>query len=342
MKKIRNVFFRADANSKIGSGHIVRCEIIAETIKQKDEKCNIHFLVKELPDVYKEQLKKKGYTIHFLPKQATTEHHVKTLSGFSSSVLVTDSDEQLYYSKRFQLDVKQQVERLVMITFHNNAHFYADVVHNQNIMAPSLIYDCEPHCTKLLGTKYAVLKEKYRIIAAKQKYKQINPSNLTLMITLGGADISDRTSLVYDALQPLQKWISEIIVVIGGLYKNKLSLEKQIDQSSIPTRLYQNTDKMPELMSKCDIALNSGGLTCWEFGCLGVLNIILPHSKREMLSAEYMDKYNYGYTISVKPNKNIKEAIENILKDNFFERIVRLKKAISVDGVDKLVKKILQ
>jgi hypothetical protein len=152
----------------------------------------------------------------------------------------------------------------------------------------------------------------------------------------------DISSLVYDALQPLQKWISEIIVVIGGLYKNKLSLEKQIDQSSIPTRLYQNTDKMPELMSKCDIALNSGGLTCWEFGCLGVLNIILPHSKREMLSAEYMDKYNYGYTISVKPNKNIKEAIENILKDNFFERIVRLKKAISVDGVDKLVKKILQ
>lgn len=347
MKKINNVFFRVDANRNIGSGHLVRCEIIADNIKSKYPSSSIFFIVKSIPATFENRLNAKGYDVIQIPDSSGNDlqNQLKLLEQYQNTALIVDSDESLYYTKDYQLKIKEVADRLVMITFYNDSHFYADIVHNQNIMAPDLNYSCEPYTKMLLGTKYVVLKDRYKELV-KNKYQQADKRiGKTVMLTFGGSDVPDRTGVSFEALQYLQDRISKVIIVLGAMYKHRNKIENSIKNSDLETELYQNTENMPDLMAKCDIALTSGGLTCWEFGVLEVLNIIIPHSKREMLSASYMDRNRYAYSVNNihdKRNEDLAELIQDILNDDYSKRITKLRKAIDVNGVDKLVKKIIE
>jgi len=341
-----NIFFRVDADSIIGSGHVIRCEIIADTIREKQKSLNIYFICRSIPEGFGERLRSKGYEIIILNDDLDKEfdEQKSILSQYPSSILIIDSDIGLYYTKEYQLGIKAIVDRLAIITFYNDCHFFADIVHNQNIMAKHSDYSVEPHTKLLLGSEYVILNKRFRQLAKEKNNKNQTGYDLNILLSFGGADEPNRTKTIIEALSLLNNRISKIVIVLGALYTQREELEQLIKNCHIQTVLYQNTDKMPELMFDSDLAITSGGLTSWELGVLRVPNIIIPHSKREILSARYLGENKYAFVIYdflKKNKKDIASYLNKVLNSDYDFRVENLSNELNEDGIDKFVEILL-
>ncbi len=339
-------FFRVNANRKIGSGHFIRCRLLAEKLERKGIKA--FFIYNELPENYLKEVKDKGFGVFEIENVVNeTEKLIGIIkkANCEKSILITDSDKKIFYSKEFQLRVRENNIVLMTITFYADTHFYSDFILNQNIMAPSLEYSTEPYTEKLLGTRFVVLDPRYSEIAVQNENWE--SKNNVVLISFGGVDKPDRTGFVYEALQEFSGVIDKIIVVTGALYQNQNNLEKLISQSKIDTELYRNTNRMPFLMAESKYAFTSGGLTAWELGVTKTLNIIIAESEREFLSGKFLGENGYCYFLG-KINEvsvdKLKESFNVILSNANNNKIMVEKLFAEIDpyGTEKVVEKIVQ
>ena len=275
---IKSCYIRVDANNNIGIGHLVRTEILADELAKRNY--NIIFLCINIPKKYSDKLELKNYKVIILNgSESEQDNLLSIIEKNNESLLIIDSDIEEFYSKKFQVSIRDNGIKLMIITFFHNYHFYADIILNQNIMALSQSYSSEDYTIKLLGPKNVILNSNYKIISKNLDNYKTNLKNKTILITFGGVDQPDRTSFVYKSLMQTEFSPDKVIIVLGALYGNRKILEKIVNKSKIPTEIYQNTPKMPYLFAEADIVFNSGGLTVWESGILKALNIIIGFSE---------------------------------------------------------------
>ncbi|GEM_PF-3574968 len=340
-------FFRVDANKIIGSGHLVRCRLLAGKLKSMNVKSV--FVFEDIPEGFITQLSAENFDLYKLKNTLDETNELISLvknSGCEKSIIITDSDKKLFYTKEFQLKVRESGIKLMTITFFADAHFYSDIILNQNIMAPELTYSTESYTEKLLGTEYVILDPRFAKLRNIAKPVWALKKNVVL-ISFGGADKPDRTSLVYESLQEFKDKIDKIIIVLGALYQHENKIRKLASESLIETGIYQNTNEMPQLMIEAKYAFTSGGLTAWELAVTRTLNIIIAGSERETLTGEYLGKKGFSYYLGnvndIKP-ENIKYAFEEILinEEKNKAMVEKLNSVVNVNGIEKVTDKILE
>lgn len=343
-----NVFFRVDANRQIGTGHLMRCQILAEKLQQIGMKCT--FLLHKTPTFYEDQLKQKGFEVIYL--SVLTMKYAEKLSylihnhsRYPRNLLLIDSDEQIYYTAEFQQKIRFTRIKLMMITFKHRDPFYADIVHNQNLLALEQKYDVAPYTQCLFGTEYVILKEVYKMMNLTSR-KKINQSVRTVLINFGGAD---RSNLTYKALEAIYESnidFERILVVVGSLYiaVNKLrELMRRYPNKNVS--LHINTDRMPQFQLMADLAISSGGLTAWELACLKTPNFVIPTSARESKSAELMSRKKLVYYIgdgAEVTKEQIAEQLNFIVEDHAERTLMayRFYEMVASDGCDKVAEAI--
>lgn len=343
-----NVFFRVDANRQIGTGHLVRCQILARKLKQIGMKCT--FLLHKTPTFYEEKLKQEKFEVIYL--SVLTMKYAENLSQlihnhshYPNNLLLIDSDEDFYYTAEFQEKIRFSRIKLMMITFRYREPFYADIIHNQNLLAFEYEYKTAPHTQRLFGTQYAILKEGYKTLnlsARRKVFREIK----TLLINFGGADRSNQTYKTLKGIYDSGVALDRIVVVVGSLY---IALDKLRDlirnRSENNTSLHINTDRMPQFQYMADLAITSGGLTAWELACVKTPNFVIPTSEREIKSAEVMHRKKLVYYIGngqeVSSN-HIAQKLRFISTDfvNGNQMTERFFDLVASDGCDKVAEAI--
>ena len=106
-----------------------------------------------------------------------------------------------------------------------------------------------------------------------------------------------------------------------------------------------NPPNLVELMMSCDLALTSGGTTNWELGALGRPLVILPIGPRESASAQHLAAMGWAQAIydpmSIT-SRELGEALRFAISREALEGACRLRSAINIDGVERLVDAILE
>ncbi|AGF78956.1 spore coat polysaccharide biosynthesis protein, putative glycosyltransferase [Desulfocapsa sulfexigens DSM 10523] len=333
-----NCYIRADANEIIGIGHLVRTEILADELSGRG--FDVTFLCKTIPEKFCQKILLKGYRVEMVPLLGKELPYItEVILNSDQNVLVVDSDIEEFYTEEFQRTIRRNNIRLMMITFYNQYHYYADVVLNQNIMALSQTYDSEVYTQKLLGPQYVILKAEYQKISKNLSHYKNKLDGKTVLLTFGGIDEPDRTSFVYKSLIKTLHSPAKIIIVLGAMYKYKADLEKIIEISPIKTEVYQDTPQMPYLLAEANIVFNSGGLTVWESGALGALNIIMGYSEREKIGGLYAGENGYAIYLGSKQDYSVQslaDTIDTILCQNNQKYISKLSECIDVYGVNKV------
>lgn len=102
-----------------------------------------------------------------------------------------------------------------------------------------------------------------------------------VLVTFGGADPMGYTErvldIIFDNLSDYQDVVFEIVL---GPAKKKMQCYEQYKQA--PNMVFhENISNMPEIMSRCDIAISSRGRTCFELAVMGVPTISIAQNKRE-------------------------------------------------------------
>lgn len=304
-----NLYIRADANSKIGIGHIMRCLALAQAWQDKGGK--VTFISHCESNILKQRLLDEDMNFISIEKEYPAPSDLERTLGNLSTInhnqptkcwLVVDG---YHFDTIYQRRMKEVGYKILWIDDYGHADYYcADIVLNQNISADKSFYrHREPYTQLLLGTRYVLLRREFK---RWQGWKRdIDDIAHKVLVTMGGADPDNVTLKVIQALGHVDISGLEIKIVAGPANPNQAMLEKQI-AGLANLQLINNPAQISALMAWADIAISAGGSTCWELASMGLPSIILVLADNQNEIAKGL--HDSGSAINLKWHSNISDT----------------------------------
>lgn len=287
MRSEKHLVIRADADPKMGTGHVMRC--LAWGQAWKDAGGKVVFITACANGQVLQHVYPEGFTVHRLerpyPDDGDWEVTNAILADHPGAWLVLDG---YHFDSDYQRLVKKAGYRLMVIDdMAHPPHYYGDIVLNQNIHAKSLCYSCEPYTKLLLGTQYVLLRREF--LKWQGWKREIPEIARRVLVTLGGSDPENVTLKVVQALQHLKIDGLEAVIVSGACGPHYAELQSAVRPSKLPMRLESNVTNMPDLMAWADVAVSAGGSTCWEMAFMGLPSLALVLAANQRPIVERLD-----------------------------------------------------
>ena len=328
-------YIRADANSTIGTGHIMRCLAIANEFFRQGE--DVTFIVADYDSF--DLIRQHGFQIICLNSMWSdldkeTNTIIQLIAEQHITLLIIDS----YFVTKSYLKSIAQHTKVAYIDDINQFIYPVDYLINYNIYAPSMGYITRYQKSGLntcfvLGCKYIPLREEFI-----QVKKEINQTVSRILITTGGTDPYNIAGGLLEILYA-QPWFGNMKfdVVIGMFNTNKEILKQK--WSSFPNiRLLYNVTNMSYYMKQCDIAVTAAGVTTYELCACGVPSIIYTLADNQLNIARTFSELNLiPWAGDIRDHrekcfKNILYHIESYLNNTKLRQLVSHKMQITIDG----------
>lgn len=319
----------------IGTGHAYRCLTLADKLRNKG--ADIGFICREEKGNLNDYIVKKGYSLYRLSsgidiaKDAElTCRILKEQTRFIDWLVIDHYEIDISYES----PLRGYAEKIMVIDDLANRRHDCDILLDQNYNKNNSRYNglLPEHCTRLLGPEYVLLRPQFR--EARKNLKKESGEVKRILVFMGGADPTNETGKVLEALKLLNRDDVAIDVVIGASnpFKNEIeTLTKRMPN----TASYFNVNNMAELMTSADLAIGASGTSTWERCCLGLPSIVMTLADNQKDIAEELGKegvvVNLGWHENVA-EKDIKEAIEHLLKEPEKRKSMCSKGKEMVDG----------
>lgn len=281
----RVLLVRADANTEIGTGHVMRCVALAQAWRDGGGEV-IFALAAGGTEIHK-RLHAEGFGVRNVSGLAGSIEDAAEIRGLcgqeGAEWLVLDG---YHFSREYRDRIQSAVPRLLFVDDHGEFGPYrCDIVLNTNVYASEEQYpDRQSGTHFLLGPEYALLRREF--LSFKKAGASIPEQANRLLVTLGGADPHNVTRMVVDALQELNDLTFDLTVLLGASNRHRDSVERALNQSSRKYRLLLNATNMPELMAASDLAISAGGGTCDELAFLRVPMFLITIAKNQEQAVE--------------------------------------------------------
>lgn len=331
------IYIRTDGNSKIATGHLVRCLCIAQALESL--KKSVCFLVsdKDSFSLLKDLAESVfcGYKFSFDVKILETAKYddlnleIDELSNLLKSDASLLTGQETFQAKNSSSDKPilfvdsyfvtesyfSSLKPFAKVAYMDDLRAFdypVDLVINYDVIPPAKEQEYQLSYTKadtsLLGAKYTPLRSQFQNqeVSLRGQIKNI-------LITTGGSDPYDFTPALSDYLLSLGLNI-EIHVVVGRLFKNIETLEELSKQYS-SLHLHYNVSDMAALMKQCDYAVSAAGTTLYELCALGIPAISISMADNQIPMAETfadVDAISYAGDIRVETKKEINAILQRI------------------------------
>lgn len=283
---------RADGNTAIGMGHVMRCLSIADAMKDRniepvfmtaDNDCaamigDRGFEVCVLGTDYRDMESELPLIREFL-KQRTKDVD-------ASSVILVDSYQVTsgYYEEIRTMAKVACLEDM-------GQSYPVDLLINYNIYGPKLVYDNKITHATLLGTRYQPLRREFQ-----QDIQYAIKNKITdVMITTGGSDPYFAARAFTDAFLAEKKLAEEKLryhIISGPFNTHTVQLHELYDENP-QVEIHEHVTCMKEIMKQCDVALSATGSTIYEVSALGVPLIAFYFAENQRQGAEMLSEITH-------------------------------------------------
>lgn len=288
------VVFRADAGTDMGIGHVMRCLTLADGLAARGASC--HFVCRDRPGHMASQIAGRGYAVRLLAKRSgvpgwlgTDEDQdaEDTLAALGRDVVdwfVTDHyGIGALWEKRF----RQSGSRLLAIDDLANRAHECDLLLDQTLGRVAADYAglVPRDATLLLGASMALLRPRFAALRQGSLGRQRRDIG-RMLVSLGGADASNLTTRVIDAIDRCA-WAKPpaVDIVLGGVNPWISEVRTRAEQSPASMRVLVDVGDMAELMLSADLAIGTAGTTSWERCCLGLPSILIVAADNQRRTA---------------------------------------------------------
>ena len=261
----RTIYFRADGDSSIGLGHVIRSCSLADMLKV-DFDC--HFIIREPLPALKSEILKSCVSVHELPGELSFESEsdgwIKQLSG--TEIIVLDG---YHFTTAYQQLIKDTGCILVCIDDLYKIEFVSDAIINHAPGVNTSNYITAPYTSILHGVNFLLSRKAFLDAAGARKKRH---TNRRLFICFGGADYNNITQKVLDAALRSEHF-DQIQVVTGEAYLHEAVLKAYVEQQhhrGITLHSKLSADEMVEIMSSCDIGIAPCSGILFELCCIGM------------------------------------------------------------------------
>ncbi len=249
--------FRADMNSSIATGHLMRCLSIADEAKRSGEETL--FIVSD--HEADELLRSRGHEHIVLnnswnDKESDLPLLKKLIKEKSIDYLIIDSYQ---ITERYLSELTKAVRTMYIDDIHSGDH---DVT---NILCYALYWEKFYRADSkglLAGPEYIPLRKEYVDV----KDKKINDKAEELLFLSGGSDSCNSLNRLIDSIDVSS--YKKISVICGRYYKDYPELMMKAEKYR-NISLYKSVNNIWEHMKSADIAVSAGGTTLYELCALG-------------------------------------------------------------------------
>lgn len=338
-----NIAFRADASTIIGSGHIMRCLSLALYLRNCG--CRCIFVCRAFENNLNKYIVDQGFETIALGKPTENvdrnDHStwlgisedddvlefIKTSSNISFDWVIID---HYGISARWESVVRQLAKKVAVIDDLANRKHDCDLLVDQNLGRSPDSYDelVDQHSIKLIGPKYALLRDEFSSLRAKalKKRSAYKGEDLNILISYGGADLHNLTTKTIECLinYNLSKFINKLLIVVGPQFYYEAELKRALEKNYLDYELIVNADNMAQIMTLADVCIGSAGSSSWERCCLGLPSICIIAAKNQTLIAENIEKHSAGFKLTKnKINLDLIKNLYKIFNKNTYQDIVK-------------------
>ena len=333
------VAFRVDASLRIGSGHVMRCLTLAESLRLEGHECL--FISREHKGHLGGLISQCGFGLHLLYSAPGTSNHSERLDleeaysdwlGVSQSqdaretgdVLATDGVDWLVVD-HYALDAcwEQEVitagvaKHILAIDDLANRKHISRLLLDQNLGREIDAYDflLPENCTRLIGPSYALLREEFTNWRELSLERRKAPKLRRILISLGGVDKDNVTGLVLEALAEGSSLSHklELDIVMGGGAPYLDQVRQQALELPFRAEVNINVTNMAERMCKADLAIGAAGGTAWERCCLGLPTVLLILAENQASGARALERC--GAACVIERCEGVARNLPQLLKD---------------------------
>lgn len=282
MPRRKNILFRADSSSIIGTGHIMRDLVLAEQF----EDTNIIFATQELSGNINHKIEEKDYAIEVLNSNAI-EELINIIKKYSIDMIIIDHYAIDHY---YEKALKEITGITIFVLDDTYEKHYCDILLNHNIYADSSRYKnlVPEHSELRCGKFFTLLREEFR--SEKTKQRKSTQETKSILIAMGGADPSNLNVEILKVLESFPKIHANVVTTMANQYLNALQ-EYVADKSNVT--LHINTNKMAILMNQANFVIVTPSVTVNEVVYLEVPFIAIKTAGNQDEMYKYLVENNY-------------------------------------------------
>lgn len=292
LQQVDNIFrrkttaFYVNGNRLRGLGHVNRVLHIADELFTK-------------PDIYYDRNETDAHVF------GTTRHKVigvDGLEGFLTAVSKKHYDliinDILSTGEQYMLDLKKAAPCAQIVNFEDEGvgARYASCVINA-------LYETSTCDNVRAGSQYYIVPKLFLIYDPIVIHESVK----NVLITFGGADPSGYTERLLSIISEPAFRDTYFYVVIGAAKSNVSQIMEYEICSNI--EILYNIDNMPEVMSRCDMAVTSRGRTAFELAVLGIPTISIAQNAREKLHSFISAENGFTYLGCDPDDKTIRQEL---------------------------------
>lgn len=272
------IFVRADGNSRVGLGHLMRCLTISDALREQGEE--VRFILAD--NGAQELVLRRGYPCMVLE---TDYDHMEEelpkleelLLRYQPRFLLLDS---YFVTERYLRLLRGRVKLACMDDLFC-LHEPVELLVNYNLYGEELGYRrvFGADTRLLLGTAYVPLRKEFRACGyeVRQQAEQV-------LITTGGSDSYNLAGQILTELLKSERQLS--FHVVSGSMNPYLPKLRCMAERHGNIHIHSNVQHMAELMKQCDAAVSAGGSTLYELGAVGVPTVCFSFAENQERLAE--------------------------------------------------------
>lgn len=335
------ILIRADANPRIGMGHIMRCLSLADAMRAAGQETLFILADNQIG----EYIQSRGYQVFVLHScYDRMEEELHLWPNLPCNCIIVDS----YFVTEKYLNALRGKGQVIYIDDLASFPYPVDVLVNYNAYGLytdyKQLYNGYDEPEYILGPAYVPLRTIFRGVERKKQLKNIR----NVLISTGGSDelhvaISVITNMMKDPVEDVTYHF-----LIGMMNQDK----KQIYYLAKGRRnivLHENVADMRGLIEKMDLAVSAAGSTLYEICACGVPLITYVLADNQSPGAEAFEKLGLAYNLgdmreADDPGKAILSSIGNLAK-NYERRVFvgqKMQSMIDGFGANRIVDKILE
>ena len=320
---MRNILFRADSSSTIGTGHIMRDLVLAEQFSGD----NIIFATQDLLGNINHKIEEKKYTIEILYSNNLEE--LDTLIKQLKIDMIVIDHYGIDYN--FEKQLKDHNPSLIIMSLDDTyERHYCDILLNHNISADSKKYtDLVPkNCELRCGAPYTLLRDEFlNIKKAKRVIEDKQP--LTLFIAMGGADHSNKNIEILKVINMFKDLCAIVVTTQANQHLDELEqYVKQFNNIAV----HINTTEIATLMNQSDLAIITPSVTVNEVINMGLPFIAIQTATNQVEIANFLILNDFQVIKEFDSHK-LEKAISHLLNPSHYQDNIKMIEKILEDRV---------
>jgi UDP-2,4-diacetamido-2,4,6-trideoxy-beta-L-altropyranose hydrolase len=308
--ELKNILLRCDSSSTLGLGHIKRCLLLAQRLKQQDEHLNISFATQNLQGNINLEVLKAGFHIYTLKTNDVEELNSLILVLHLKLLIIDSYDIDI----EFENTLKKNNETLKILSFDDTlVPHAAHMVLNHGIHAQKKAYKTlVPKSTKLFcGSKYTLLRDEFFETYDEQ------PIQNSIAIILGGNDVLNVSSTLTALLLQINKNY-KITLITSSVNPNLQELKKPDN-----TEILVDIDNIAQVLSSKELVICASGGTLFEVLALQKKFINIQVAPNQQNVVDFLGQQSIFTTIKAPflTQKLLEEKLQYVFEHAVYEQL---------------------